>query len=95
MAAKTKLGVNLVVPVSTKDPDSTKGPTTALPSTKGPTRDPISTRGQVQVTVAAQIQASARAQTTTKGQVDSATTTMATQLLLRPALMLSWMQVRF
>ena len=94
MAAKTKLGVNLVVPGSTKDQDSTKGPTTALPSIKAPTRDPISTRGQVQAIVAVQIQVSTRAQTTTKGQVGSATTTMATQLPLHPALMLSWMQVR-
>ena len=89
MAVKTKLGVNLVVPGSTKDLDSTKGPTTALPSIKAPTRDRISTRGQVQAIVAVQIQASTRAQTTTKGQVGSATTTMAIQLPLHPALMLS------
>ena len=89
MAAKTKLGVNLVVPGSTKDQDSTKGPTTALLSIKAPTRDRISTRGQVQAIVAVQIQVSTRAQTTTKGQVGSATTTMATQLPLHPALMLS------
>jgi len=89
MAAKTKLGVNLVVLGSTKDQDSTKGPTTVLLSIKGPTRDPISTRGQVQAIVAVQIQVSTRAQTTTKGQVGSATTTMATQRLPHPALMLS------
>ena len=89
MAAKTKLGVNLVVPGSTKDRDSTKGPTTALPSIKAPTRDRISTRGQVQAIVAVQILVSTRAQTTTKGQVGSATTTMAIQLPLHPALMLS------
>ena len=89
MAAKTKLGVNLVVPDSTKDRDSTKGPTTALLSIKGPTRDRISTRGQVQAIAVVQIQVSTRAQTTTKGQVGSATTTMATQRLLHPALMLS------
>jgi len=93
MAAKTKLGVNLVVPGSTKDRDSTKGSTTALLSIKGPPRDPISTRGQVQPIVVVQIQVSTRAQTTTKGQVGSATTTMATQLPLHPALMLSSMQV--
>lgn len=89
MAAKTKLGVNLVVPGSTKDRDSTKYRTTALLSIKAPTRDRISTRGQVQAIVAVQIRVSTRAQTTTKGQVGSATTTMATQLLHHPALMLS------
>ena len=89
MAAKTKLGVNLVVPGSTKDLGSTKGPTMALLLIKAPTRDPIPTRGQVQAIVVVQIQVSTRAQTTTKGQVGSATTTMATQLLLHPALMLS------
>ena len=89
MAGKTKLGVNLVVPGSTKDRDSTKGSTTALLSIKGPPRDPISTRGQVQPIVVVQIQVSTRAQATTKGQVGSATTTMATQRLPHPALMLS------
>jgi len=81
LATRIRPGVNLGAL------DSTKG----LDSAKGQTRVPDSTRDQVQVSVGLQAQASARVQiqTTTEAPVDQTTTTMATQLLPHPVLMLS------
>jgi len=82
-AARIRHGANLGALDSTKDLDSAKG------QTMGQTRVPDSTRDRVPDSVGVQTQASARvqAQTTTKGQVGR-TTTMATQLLPHPVLML-------
>ena len=81
LGARIRRGINLGALVSTK----------GLDSAKDRTRVPDSTRDQVQDSVGVQTQASVRVQartTTSKDQVGR-TTTMATQRLLHPALMLS------